>query len=151
VDGPLKLAVQFEIINANEAAEIKNRWGKGLPYTPDAAWAQTAGIVSALQRKGAKFQDPAYDFGYHMLAGVAELVADKINAMPGLSDFFKAVLERSTMIQVKARMQKSGNGASFTDFQVIYPPVFQGSIKVVAGNNYMATRKPIGKLSFKIP
>ena len=151
VDGPLKLAVQFEIIDANEAAEIKNRWGKGLPYTPDAAWAQTAGIVSVLKRKGAKFQDPAYDFGYHMLAGVAEMVADRLNQMPGISDFFKAVLERSTMVQVKARMQKSGNGASFTAFDVRYPPVFEGSIKVVAGNNYMATRKPIGKLSFKIP
>jgi len=151
VIGPLKLAVQFEILNANEAAEIQNRWGKGLPYTPDAVWAKTPGIVKALQRKSAKFQDPAYDFGYHMLAGVAELVADRINQMSGLSDFFKAILERSTMIQVKARMQKSGNGASFTNFQVIYPPVFEGSIKVVAGNNYMATRKPIGKLSFKIP
>lgn len=150
VDGPLKLAVQFGIMDANEAAEVKNRWGKGLPYTPDAAWAKTPGIVAALKRKGAKFEDPAYDFGYHMLAGVAELVADRLNQMPGISDFFKAVLERSTMVQVKARMQKSGNGAAFTNFQVIYPPVFEGTIKVVASNNYMATRKPIGKLSFKI-
>ncbi len=150
VDGPLKLAVQFGIIDANEAAEIKNRWGKGLKYTPDAAWAKTPGVVAALKRKGAKFEDPAYDFGYHMLAGVAELVADRMNQMPGISDFFKAVLERSTMVQVKARMQKSGNGAAFTNFQVIYPPVFEGTIKVVASNNYMATRKPIGKLSFKI-
>jgi hypothetical protein len=150
VDGPLKLAVQFELIDATEAAEIKNRWGKGLKYTPDAVWAKTPGIVAALKRKGAKFEDPAYDFGYHMLAGVAELVADRINQMPGVSDFFKAVLERSTMVQVKARMQKSGNGAAFTNFQVIYPPVFEGSIKVVASNNYMATRRPIGKLSFKI-
>ena len=150
VIGPLKLAVRFGILDANEAAEVQNRWGKGLPYTPDAAWAKTPGIVAALKRKGAKFEDPAYDFGYHMLAGVAELVADRINQMPGLSDFFKAVLERSTMIQVKSRMQKSGNGATFTNFQVIYPPVFEGTIKVVAGNNYMATRRPVGKLSFKI-
>ena len=105
----------------------------------------------ALKRKGAKFQDPAYDMGFHILAGVAELVADKLNQMPGISDFFKAVLERSTMVQVKAGMQKSGNGANFNSFQVVYPPVFNGIIKVVAGNNYMATRKPIGKISFKIP
>lgn len=89
--------------------------------------------------------------GYHALGGIAEMVADKLNQMPGISDFFKAVLERSTMVQVKSTVQKSGDGAAFTNFQVIYPPVFNGIIKVVAGNNYMATRKPIGKISFKIP
>jgi hypothetical protein len=153
VSGPLALAQsdQIGIIDAADASTILNLFGKGQKYAPDAKWAQTPGIKAALARKGAKFQDPAYDMGFHLLAGVAELVADKLNGMPGMSDFFKAVLERSTMIQVKAKMQTSGNGASFTNFEVIYPPVFDGIIKVVASNNYMATRKPIGKISFKIP
>jgi hypothetical protein len=149
--GPLVLAQQFGFIDKNDGQTILNLLGKGQPYAPDAKWARTPGIQMALKRKGAKFQDPAYDMGFHILAGVAELVADKLNQMPGMSDFFKAVLERSTMVQVKAGMQKSGNGANFNSFQVIYPPVFNGIIKVVAGNNYMATRKPIGKISFKIP
>ena len=149
-DGVLKLAVQFQLIDEKEANEIKSRLGRGEKYAPDAKWARTPGIQAALQRKGAKFQDLAYDFGFHMLAGVAELVADHLNKMANIDQFFKAILERSTMVQVKAKMQKSGNGAAFTNFQVIYPPTFSGNIKVVAGNNYMATRKPIGKLSFKI-
>jgi len=150
-DGPLVLAQQFGFIDEKESQTILNLLGRGQPYTPNTKWAKTPGIQMALKRKGAKFQDPAYDMGFHILAGVAELVADKLNQMPGISDFFKAVLERSTMVQVKASMQKSGNGANFNSFQVIYPPVFNGIIKVVAGNNYMATRKPIGKISFKIP
>ena len=120
-------------------------------YDPSASWARSAGVKSAFKRKGAKFEDPAYDMGYHALAGIAELVADKLNQMPGISDFFKAVLERSTMVQVKTTVSKTGEDAAYTNFQVIYPPVFNGIIKVVAGNNYMATRKPIGKISFKIP
>lgn len=150
-EGPLVLAQQFGFIDEKESQTIFNLLGKGQPYTPNTKWAKTPGIQMALKRKGAKFQDPAYDMGFHMLAGVAELVADKLNRMPGISDFFKAVLERSTMVQVKASMQKSGDGANFNSFQVVYPPVFNGIIKVVAGNNYMATRKPIGKISFKIP
>jgi len=149
--GPLKLAVEFEFITASDATNIQQNIGKGIKYNPELPWASTEGIQLAFRRKGAKFQDPAYDMGYHALAGVAELVADHLNKMPGISEFFKAVLERSTMIQVKSRIKKGAGGASFDSFQVIYPPAFNGIIKVVAGNNYMSTRRPIGKISFKIP
>ena len=151
ITGPLELAVTFGFIDSNDAANIQKNLGQAIKYNPQLPWATTPGVQSAFKRKGAKFQDPAYDMGYHALAGIAELVADHLNKMPGMSDFFKAVLERSTMIQVKSSIAKSGGGAFFNSFQVIYPPVFNGVIKVVAGNNYMSTRRPIGKISFKIP
>lgn len=151
VAGPLVLAVQFGFITEEDKNNVLANWGKGYKYDPNLPWATTPGIKSVFQRKGAKFQDPAYDMGYHALAGIAEMVADYLNKLPGISDFFKAILERSTMVQVKTSIVKSGDGAAFNTFQVIYPPVFNGQIKVVAGNNYMATRKPIGKISFKIP
>lgn len=150
VDGPLMLANTFGILTGEEMQTIKAHWGKGEKYNPNAAWATTPGVVHALKRKGAKFEDPAYDMGFHVLAGIAELIADRLNQISGIDKFFRAILERSTMVQVKAGMQKSGDGAFYNNFTVIYPPTFTGSIRVVAGNNYMATRKPIGKISFKI-
>lgn len=147
--GPLILAEQFGILTAEESQTIKNHWGQG-EKTDDSGWTSSQGIASAFARKGAKTQDPAYDIGFHALAGVAELVADRLNQFENIDNFFRAVLERSTMVQVKARMQKGAGGAYFSNFSVIYPPVFTGRIKVIAGNNYMATRKPIGKISFKI-
>jgi len=149
VNGPLMLAEQFGMISAEENQAIRDHWGKG-EKTDDTGWTKSPGIAAAFKRKGAKLEDPAYDIGFHALAGVAELVADRLNQFKNIDQFFKAVLERSTMIQVKAKMQKSGNGAFFSNFTVIYPPVFSGGIKVVAGNNYMASRRPIGKISFKI-
>lgn len=151
IEGPLELAIKFKFISGSDATNVQQNLGKGIKYNPELPWASTPGIQSAFKRKGAKFEDPAYDMGYHALAGIAEMIADYLNKMEGISDFFKAVLERSTMIQVKSRINKSGDGASFNSFQVIYPPVFNGIIKVVAGNNYMSTRRPIGKISFKIP
>jgi hypothetical protein len=149
VKGPLSLAERLGFISADDVNNIIQNYGQGLKYNRY-DWTQTPGIQAALNRKGAKFEDPAYDMSYHILAGIAELVADHLNALPGVSDFFKAVLTRSTMIQVKTSTVKSGDGAAFSNFNVIYPPVFNGIIKVVAGNNYMATRRPIGKISFKI-
>jgi hypothetical protein len=151
ITGPLELAVKFGFIDSTDAANIQQNLGQAIKYNPQLPWATTPGVQSAFKRKGAKFEDPAYDMGYHALAGIAELVADHLNKMPGMSDFFKAVLERSTMIQVKSRIAKGSGGAFFNSFQVIYPPVFDGIIKVVAGNNYMSTRRPVGKISFKIP
>jgi len=150
IKGPLALAEELGFIDHTDVANILQNYGQGLKYGKY-QWAQTPGIKAALHRKGAKFDDPAYDMGYHILAGVSELVADHLNSLPGVSDFFKAVLTKSTMIQVKTSTLKSGDGAAFSNFNVIYPPVFNGTIKVIAGNNYMATRRPIGKISFKIP
>jgi hypothetical protein len=146
--GPLVLAQNFGMITEEEKNTILGNLGKGMKFNPKQTF--SPGITAALKRKGAKYEDAAYDLGFHQLAGVAELVADRLNQLPNISDFFKAVLERSTMVQVLAKVQKSGDAAAFTAFQVIYPPVFDGTIRVVAGNNYMSTRKPIGKISFKI-
>lgn len=150
VNGPLILAEQFGFITEVDKDNVLANFGKGLKYNPNLPWARTPGIKAAFQRKGAIFQDPAYDMGFHVLAGIAELVSDRLNQFKNIDKFFKAVLERSTMVQVKARMQKKGDAALFSNFTVIYPPVFTGKVKVVSNNNYMATRKPIGKISFKI-
>lgn len=149
VVGPLLLAVDFGLLTNEELETIKQHWGKG-EKADSTGWTKSPGIAAAFAKKGAKTEDAAYDIGFHALAGVAELVAKQLNSIPNLDNFFKAVLERSTMVQVKAKMQKGAGGAFFSNFTVIYPPVFTGTIKVVAGNNYMATRRPIGKISFKI-
>jgi len=147
--GPLVLAQKFGMITEEEKNIILGNLGKGMKFNAKQTF--SSGITAALKRKGARYHDLAYDLGFHQLAGVAELVADRLNQLPNISDFFKAVLEKSTMVQVKSNMQKSGDDAAFTAFQVTYPPVFDGTILVKAGNNYMATRRPIGKISFKIP
>lgn len=150
IQGPLILAQELGFIDSNDDANLLANYGKGLPYKTY-GWTQTPGIQAALNRKGATFNDPSYDMSFHILGGIAELVVDHLNTLPNMSNFFKAVLSNSTMVQVKSKVAKVGDGAAFTDFNVIYPPVFNGVIKIMAGNNYMATRRPIGRISFKIP
>ena len=96
---------------------------------------------------------------FHLLAALAKKVANHVNANPDTNQFFKDILERSNMIQVKTSTtttkptpEDPNGGASFTQFTVIYPPVFDGKIELNADTNYMATRPPIGSgLAFKIP
>lgn len=102
---------------------------------------------------------PDYRIGWHLLAGVAAEAANRVNKNYKTDAFFKAVLERSNMLQVKTSLKQASvknemgevtKGAYFSNFQVIYPPVFTGTIKLDASSNFYATRRPVGKIGFSI-
>lgn len=156
INGPLILGVDtFKFINAKDAQTIVSimndpRLSK---IHPDVAFKK--GIISQnlhnlIPVKGAKYNDPAYNLGYHLMACVAKNIANIVNKDPNTDALFRTILERSNMIQVKTNVQSSGDGAAFKDFKVIYPPIFDGKFLMIADNNYMATRKPIAPLSFAI-
>ena len=91
-----------------------------------------------------------YKLHYHSVASLARLVANKFNEnQQEVKSFFGTVLESSNMIQVMTTLGlKDGQGA-FTNFNVIYPPTFDGGIKLEAGTYFYATRPPAG-FTFKI-
>jgi len=64
-------------------------------------------------------------------------------------DFFGTVLESSNMIQVTSALDVKGDQASFSNFNVIYPPTFTGGIELLAGSYFYATKPPAG-FTFKI-
>jgi hypothetical protein len=156
INGPLILGVDtFKFIDANDAKNITSLMNdpKSNRLHPDDAFKK--GIISdnlhnLIPVKGAKYNDPAYNLGYHLLACVAKNIANIVNKDPNTDALFRTILERSNMIQVKTTVKSSGDAASFTDFKVIYPPIFEGRFLMIADNNYMATRKPIAPLSFAI-
>lgn len=93
---------------------------------------------------------PMYKIHYHAAASLARIVAEKFNKDKNMTyKFFATVLESSNMIQVLTTLKAKGDQASFTDFKVIYPPVFDGDIKLEAGSYFFATKPPQG-FTFKI-
>ena len=94
-------------------------------------------------------QHPNYNLGYRLIAGLARLIAKKLNDR-GLTPLFKQVLEKSSFVQIYAKSQKVGDALKFVEFKVVYPPVFDGEIVVDGDTNFYATDKPKGKFTFKI-
>jgi len=154
VNGPLILGVdRFKFITDEEARMIVDLMGKSLRVPPNQAVKQkliTQNLFSLSEVKGAKFEDPAYNLGFHMMACVAKKIANTVNQDNNVGDLFRSILERSNMIQVKTTVKSSGEAAAFAKFTVIYPPMFTGTFQMIADNNYMATRMPIAPLSFAI-
>jgi hypothetical protein len=97
-----------------------------------------------------KTDHPMYKVSYHAAASLARKVADEFNKDKEQTyRFFATVLESSNMIQVMTTLSAKGDQAAFTKFDVIYPPVFDGDIKLEAGSYFFATKPPQG-FTFKI-
>jgi hypothetical protein len=151
--GPLMLAIKFKILNQAQVSEILRLIEHPLiGLDTEAPRLKKIGLLPYLSHKVYTPKDKehkGYTLGYHFLAVFARLVSAELNKdSVVLTNFFKQVLEKSNMIQVKTSMKKSGTGAWFNDFHVIYPPQFEGKIVVDAGPNYFASMRPPGKLAF---
>ena len=93
---------------------------------------------------------PMYQLHYHAVASLARMVASKFNEnKQEVYNFFATVLESSNMIQVMTTLDVKGDQATFSNFTVIYPPTFDGDIKLEAGSYFYATKPPAG-FTFKI-
>ncbi len=92
---------------------------------------------------------PNYNAGYRLLAALAYKVADHLNEK-NPTELFKAALAKSYMCQVYAKTSKKGDALAFVDFQVVFPPTFDGKIYFDAGTNFYTTDKPKGRMTFKL-
>lgn len=92
---------------------------------------------------------PNYNLGYRLLAALARKVANKLNDL-NPTELFRAVLAQSSMIQVYAKTQKKGDSLAFTNFQVVFPATFDGTIVFDAATNYYSTAVPKGRIAFKL-
>ena len=89
-------------------------------------------------------QSTRYRILYHFSAGLAKLTAAKMNEdVESLDRFFRTILESSNMVQVKAKFKMQGDDqGNFTQFNVIYPPVFDGTIRFHPFKKTAATHEP---------
>jgi hypothetical protein len=103
-------------------------------------------VVTAKQ--GVDLSNAKFQMGYHLLGNCAKLLKTKLNADSALmTDFFKAVLNKAAMVQVYTDTARSEKGISFSDFNVVWPPTFTGSIRIES-DHYTSNAKPSKKISF---
>ena len=103
-------------------------------------------VVTA--KKGVDLSNAKFQMGYHLLGNCAKLLKTKLNTDSALmTDFFKAVLNKAAMVQVYTDTSRSSQGITFSDFNVVWPPTFTGSIRIES-DHYTSNAKPSKKISF---
>jgi hypothetical protein len=97
---------------------------------------------------GVDLNNAKFQMGYHLLGNCAKLLKFKLNENSSLmTDFFKAVLNKSQMVQVYTDTERSAKGIKFKDFNVVWPPTFTGKI-AIESDHYTSNAKPSKKISF---
>ena len=165
VSGVIDACESIEMITTEEAAYIRSIYGKGTgtldelnqyPNLPELykAKAFLGSTVTNKQGKevtsarGVDINNPKFQMGYHLLGNLAKKLKERLNSDRGLmTDFFKAVLNKSSMVQVYTKTSRNDKGIYFSDFDLVWPATFTGNI-IIESDFYTSNARPSKKLSF---
>ena len=152
VEGPLRLAVGFNIINEADIVKIIN--------ADDTSKKDTRGLSKYLvdiykdymssPAAQKSVEKPGFNVGRVILAKIAQMVAQEINNDP--SDYFNKgateFLNFSSVIQIYTQAKVVGEDVHIYEFKAIYPPKFEGRVELDPGKTYYGTDVK-GKFTFK--
>jgi hypothetical protein len=147
IEGPLLLAKEFGILDDSDIDFLMSIYNKGIKHVDElpARWEMLKETIPYQPDA----THPEYQLGYHLLAVCAKYVAGMLNEdSDKITEFFKQVLNKSSLVQVYAKTKTDKNGGlHYSQFKVVWPPVFNGRIEVDA-DSYTARTKPSRKISF---
>lgn len=149
VTGPPTLAKSplFNLLTESEAEYIIQR-GKGIRSS------EAKDIPESLKRVGDWYapkltKETGWHDGSHLVSAVAAKLASIINADDRFSDGVSSIINKTPVVQVYAKTSKRGDGLRFNNFNVVYPPNFQGKIYFWSGTRYQSGSIQ-GKIGFKL-
>lgn len=147
IDGPLNLAVNYKMIDADEKAQVKALRKLG----PQEVIGQ--GLLSARLEKlysERKAADPKTIIPfYHMLAAIAYPIADYINANTKFGEAASVILNFGAFMQAYTNATKSGNNIVLNEFTYEYPSAAVTNVMLSAHKTYYSTGNK-GNFTFKI-
>jgi len=147
--GPLKLAMALKMINIEDADYVLKLIKAQVNRPRNLSQNLIKWWNKGKSTKGNAIDktQPNYTAGRHLLANIAQVVCDKINAKAKFGDQALKLMNQSSIIQVYTNVGKAGDDLKLTGFKSIYPPNFKGKIVLASDKQYNATRTG-GKLSF---
>ena len=152
IDGVLEATQNFEnigdYVGEDDIKWLRSIYGKG-NVSRNGMPEGLGQLLSSSRYQKVDYTHPEYQLGYHILAVLARLVVDEINRdRTRVTDFFKAVLNKSNLVQVLTRTKSVKDALFFDNFTVIWPPVFTGNILANAGS-YTSRTPPSRKIAFE--
>lgn len=145
--GPIAVGKLLEIEGVDDElyAEIQKYIKEGKADLNDLSPA----AAKLIEPFNVKLETKGFNTGYALLSAVSKTCAKVVNANPEFSKGCLALLNQSSIIQLYTNIGKKGNDAVLKDFRAVYPPNFEGVVKLEGGKNYYSSRVG-GKMAFKI-
>jgi hypothetical protein len=149
IEFPLKLGMEQDLINANQAkiiVQLVKEGAKSLDAVPMTN-KDSAVLANLMKDVKAKTDNTRYNTGYHILSSLARKVVQQINTNSKFKEACIKFLNTSPIIQLHLRANMKGNNVQVTGFDSKYPPDFKGTVGLDASKVYAATGI-IGRVSF---
>ena len=143
--GPFRLAMQLGIKGIDEELlrETNNYINTGKADLNDIS--EKARLV--LEPYNVQLSTKGFNAGYAITSAVAKTTSAEINKNPEFSKGALLLLNQSSIIQIYTKMGKQGNNVVLGEFTAVYPPNFEGTLKVDGSKNYYSSRIA-GRLAF---
>lgn len=147
VDGPLNLAVMFDIISSQDKQQVKdlrNQTGNKESIVDSLS----PRLKKLYQSREATDPEAVIPF-YHLLAAVATKVAKHINDSTNFGKAAGAILNYGAFVQMYTQARPRGKTIALDQFTVVYPSEAVTDVLIRADKTYYSTGNK-GNFTFKI-
>jgi hypothetical protein len=141
INGPLDLGIKYKIIKPKDKTFIQTAIKDKNPIP--------ISLQKVAQLYSADTERIEYNSGYHLLAAVAHNVSKIINERKSFPDTIRAIMNKSSLVQLHMKVQSKGDSLAIRTFELKYPPRFDKKISLSAHKTYFASGSK-GKYTFKL-
>ena len=148
--GPLNLAVQFEIIEPAEIAQVMSLEKYAGDKNFDIDKVPVSKNLKKLY-KDRKAKDPAKAVPLnHLVSSIAYTVVNKINTETNFSEAAADILNNSAFVQMYTEAKAKGDQFIIEGFTTVWPSKLFTEVTLEAQKSYSSTASSSGKLVFNI-
>jgi hypothetical protein len=145
INGPLNLAVLYEILTPEEAQQVSNLRGLAPNQIQGRLTEKLQKMYDSRRTADASKMIPFF----HMLSAVAFAVADHVNDKTNFGPAASAILNYGAFMQCYTNAKTSGNNVVLEEFQFQYPSEAVTGVKLAADKTYFSTGNK-GNFTFKL-
>lgn len=148
IDGPLDLALHFDLIEPFEKRQIKEL-RKMAPGSLVVGTGQlSARLEEFYKRRNTREEGKIVPF-YHLLSAIAYAVCEHVNTKTKFSEAAVQILNHSALVQVYTTASQKGDSIVIKSFRAVYPNDAAKGVKLSAHKSYFSTGNK-GNLTFAI-
>lgn len=147
IKGPIELAKKEKLITEQQANILYELHQTRSQAQNIEDYPEMQNIYDAFGFKNDPENLRKFRLRFGLLANVAKMVAAHYNNMPEFQEGGIKLLNQSSIVQAYTFTKRDGDNVVVTRINTIYPPNFQGTIKLDGGKNYTGNAN-VGKIAF---
>lgn len=150
LDGLLALYLKYRVLSKADVKlviDMLNNIKEGKPQrNTTRKYLRSSKLKHLYKSYNAKTNRIGYNLFFHIVASAGKELEGKLNNLP-ITDAVKAILNFMSLVQVYIEGQASGKDLEMQGFRAVWPPVFEGTVKIDLSN--LSSTSIQRKIAFK--